>query len=91
MRTDVHAHLCSEGYLRLLESYGRQDAAAHRGLGAGDSAVELAARFAMNDAAGIDHQILSACTPPDSRTPTGLPLVTFRYPLWHPRTTFPSL
>ncbi|MGX7758236.1 amidohydrolase family protein [Streptomyces angustmyceticus] len=59
MRTDVHAHLWSEDYLRLLESYGRRDAAAHRGLGAGDSPRELDARFAGNDAAGIDHQILS--------------------------------
>ncbi|MFK0261602.1 amidohydrolase family protein [Streptomyces angustmyceticus] len=59
MRTDVHAHLWSEDYLRLLESYGRRDAAAHRGLGAGDRPQELDARFAMNDAAGIDHQILS--------------------------------
>ncbi|WP_411133926.1 amidohydrolase family protein [Streptomyces sp. C10] len=59
MRTDVHAHLWSEGYLRLLEHYGRQEAAAHRGLGAGDSAQDLEARFAMNAAAGIDHQILS--------------------------------
>ncbi|MFD4142916.1 amidohydrolase family protein [Streptomyces sp. NPDC058572] len=59
MRTDVHAHLWSEGYLRLLESYGREDTATQRGLGAGDSPAELDARFAMNDAAGIDHQILS--------------------------------
>ncbi|MFF3322168.1 amidohydrolase family protein [Streptomyces sp. NPDC002889] len=59
MRTDVHAHLWSEGYLRLLESYGREDTATQRGLGAGDSPAELDARFTMNDAAGIDHQILS--------------------------------
>ncbi|MGW7364339.1 amidohydrolase family protein [Streptomyces sp. NPDC054841] len=59
MRTDVHAHLWSEGYLRLLESYGREDTATQRGLGAGDSAEELDARFVMNDAAGIGHQILS--------------------------------
>ncbi|MFI1470048.1 amidohydrolase family protein [Streptomyces wuyuanensis] len=59
MRTDVHAHLWSEDYLRLLESYGRDDTGTQRGLGAGDSPAELDARFAMNDAAGIDHQILS--------------------------------
>ncbi|MGI5261859.1 hypothetical protein [Streptomyces angustmyceticus] len=51
MRTDVHAHLWSEDYLRLLESHGRRDAAAHRGLGAGGSPRELDARFAGNDAA----------------------------------------
>ncbi|MFE3492899.1 amidohydrolase family protein [Streptomyces sp. NPDC059175] len=59
MRIDVHAHLWSEDYLRLLESYGREDTATQRGLGAGDSPAELDARFAMNDAAGIDHQVLS--------------------------------
>ncbi|WP_351235716.1 amidohydrolase family protein [Streptomyces sp. NPDC002133] len=59
MRTDVHAHLWGEDYLRLLESYGREDTATQHGLGAGDSPSELDARFAMNDAAGIDHQILS--------------------------------
>ncbi|MFJ6634383.1 amidohydrolase family protein [Streptomyces sp. NPDC091376] len=59
MRTDVHAHLWSEDYLRLLESYGRDDTATQRGLGADDSPAELDARFTMNDAAGIDHQILS--------------------------------
>lgn len=59
MRTDVHAHLWSEGYLHLLESYGREDTATQRGLGAGDGPAELDARFTMNDAAGIDHQILS--------------------------------
>ncbi|MFE0198754.1 amidohydrolase family protein [[Kitasatospora] papulosa] len=55
----MHAHLWSEDYLRLLESYGRADTGTQRGLGAGDSPAELDARFAMNDAAGIDHQILS--------------------------------
>ncbi|MFD7611842.1 amidohydrolase family protein [Streptomyces sp. NPDC059828] len=59
MRTDVHAHLWSEGYLRLLESYGREDTATQRGLGAGDSPAEFDARFTMIEAAGIDHQILS--------------------------------
>ncbi|NUK87629.1 hypothetical protein [Streptomyces lunaelactis] len=44
MRTDVHAHLWSEDYLRLLESYGREGTATQRGLGAGDSPAELDAR-----------------------------------------------
>ncbi|MEU2430721.1 amidohydrolase family protein [Streptomyces sp. NPDC007861] len=59
MRTDVHAHLWSEEYLRLLDSYGRDDTGTARGLGAGDGEAELGTRFAMNDAAGIEHQILS--------------------------------
>ncbi|MFJ9817160.1 amidohydrolase family protein [Streptomyces sp. NPDC101151] len=59
MRVDVHAHLWSEGYLRLLESYGREDTATQRGMGAGDSPEDLDARFTMNDIAGIEHQILS--------------------------------
>ncbi|MFE7778651.1 amidohydrolase family protein [Streptomyces sp. NPDC057445] len=75
MRTDVHAHLWSEGYLRLLESYGREDTATQRGLGAGDSPAELDARFSMNDAAGIDHQILSVspqtpCFPAEKQSVT---------------------
>ncbi|WP_063756780.1 amidohydrolase family protein [Streptomyces sp. NRRL F-5135] len=59
MRTDVHAHLWTEDYLTLLESFGRRDTAVQHGMGATDSTHDLQARFAMNAAAGIDHQILS--------------------------------
>lgn len=59
MRIDIHAHLWSEDYLDLLDSYGRTDTATQRGMGAGDTAAELESRFALNDSAGIEHQVLS--------------------------------
>ncbi|MCE7008889.1 amidohydrolase [Kibdelosporangium philippinense] len=64
MRIDVHAHLWSEAYLDLLESYGNTATAVHRGLGAGSTDKELDARFAQMAKAGIDLQVLS--TPPAS-------------------------
>ncbi|MEV6072212.1 amidohydrolase family protein [Nocardia sp. NPDC052001] len=59
MRIDIHAHLWNEDYLDLLDSYGRTDTATQRNMGAGGSAAELEARFALNDSAGIEHQVLS--------------------------------
>ncbi|WP_433236875.1 amidohydrolase family protein [Streptosporangium sp. CA-135522] len=59
MRIDVHAHLWTDAYLDLLDSYGRTDTATQRGTGAGDSDRELEARFEVNDSVGIAHQILS--------------------------------
>lgn len=58
-RIDIHAHLWSEEYLDLLDSYGRSDTATQRGLGAGRTPEELSARFELNDSAGIEHQVLS--------------------------------
>ena len=58
MRIDVHAHLWTDEYLDLVESYG-QDTSVHRGLGAGPSSKELEARFALMDSAGVDRQVLS--------------------------------
>jgi 6-methylsalicylate decarboxylase len=60
MRIDVHAHYWTAGYLDLLLSLGKEDAAAARGLGAGDGA-EMEARLALMDLAGVDVQVLSAC------------------------------
>ncbi|PLP59133.1 amidohydrolase [Mesorhizobium loti] len=60
MRVDVHAHAWSSDYLDLLERFGRSEVAAYRQLGAGVTDDELAARFAMLDAVGIDLQILTA-------------------------------
>lgn len=60
MRVDVHAHLWTDDYLDLLVGYGRTTADEHRGLGADATAVDLDARFAMMDAAGVDLQVLSA-------------------------------
>ncbi|HVQ89910.1 MAG TPA: amidohydrolase family protein [Mycobacteriales bacterium] len=58
MRIDVHAHLWTDEYLDLVESFGL-DAHAQRGVGAGASPRELAARFAVMDSAGVDQQVLS--------------------------------
>jgi 6-methylsalicylate decarboxylase len=60
MRIDVHAHYWTAEYLDLLLSLGKEDAAAARGLGAGDGA-EMEARLALMDLAGVDVQVLSAC------------------------------
>ncbi|MFL6077500.1 MAG: amidohydrolase family protein [Mycobacteriales bacterium] len=60
MNIDMHAHLWSEQYLDLLASHGNAGTAVHRGLGAGATAAELDARFALMDSAGIDVQVLSA-------------------------------
>ncbi|MFE3189410.1 amidohydrolase family protein [Nocardia sp. NPDC059240] len=58
-RIDIHAHLWTEEYLDLLDSYGRTDTAVQRGMGAGRTEKELTARFELNDSAGIQHQVLS--------------------------------
>jgi aminocarboxymuconate-semialdehyde decarboxylase len=60
MIIDVHAHLWNDEYLDRITSLGRTDTAAQRGRGAGDSDVELSARFSLMDSAGIDVQVLSA-------------------------------
>lgn len=60
MRIDVHAHLWSEQYLDLLESFGNTSTAVNRGLGAGPDGAELDARFALMESAGVDLQVLSA-------------------------------
>lgn len=67
MRIDAHAHLWSQHYLEQLDG-GGVPTQAQRGLGAGASDEELAARFAQMDAAGVDAQILSA-TPFSPRLP----------------------
>ncbi|MFC4907040.1 amidohydrolase family protein [Actinomadura gamaensis] len=59
MRIDVHAHVWTDGFLDLMESFGSPNTAVHRGLGAGAGEAELAARFELMDSAGIDHQVLS--------------------------------
>jgi predicted TIM-barrel fold metal-dependent hydrolase len=60
MRIDVHAHLWSDAYLNLLDSYGRSDTGTQRGTGAGATERELTARFEVNDSVGLVHQVLSA-------------------------------
>jgi predicted TIM-barrel fold metal-dependent hydrolase len=58
VRIDVHAHLWTDEYLDLAESYGR-DTSVHRGLGAGGDTKEVEARFALMQSAGVDRQVLS--------------------------------
>lgn len=60
MRVDVHAHLWSTRYLDLLDDFGATAAAGYRGLGAGTTEAELAARFDLMASVGIDTQVLSA-------------------------------
>ncbi|MBB5084883.1 amidohydrolase family protein [Nonomuraea endophytica] len=60
MRVDFHAHLWTDDYLDLLDSYGRAATATQRGTGAGTSPAEMSARFSLMDAAGIGLQVLSA-------------------------------
>jgi aminocarboxymuconate-semialdehyde decarboxylase len=58
---DVHGHLWTDGFLDLMEKYGKKDVAVQRGKGAGNGQAEMEKRFAMMDAAGIAMQALSIC------------------------------
>lgn len=58
---DVHGHLWTNGFLDLMEKYGKKDVAVQRGKGAGNGEAEMEKRFAMMDAAGIAMQALSIC------------------------------
>jgi 6-methylsalicylate decarboxylase len=60
MRIDVHAHYWTGDYLDLLVDLGKADAAAARGIGAGDGS-ELDARLRLMDQARVEIQVLSAC------------------------------
>ncbi len=56
---DVHAHLWTDEYLDLVESYGKKDTNIQRGRDAGVTQVEIDKRFATMDSAGVDLQVLS--------------------------------
>ena len=56
---DVHAHLWTDEYLDLAESYGKSDTGTQRGRGAGTGQKEIEKRFATMEAAGVDLQVLS--------------------------------
>jgi aminocarboxymuconate-semialdehyde decarboxylase len=56
---DIHAHLFPAAYLDRLAGLGHADVDAVRGLGAGDSADDVARRFELMNRAGVDLQVVS--------------------------------
>jgi predicted TIM-barrel fold metal-dependent hydrolase len=56
---DVHAHLWTDEYLNLVESYGKKDTNIQRGREAGMKQAEIDKRFATMDSAGVNMQVLS--------------------------------
>jgi len=61
MRIDIHAHLWTDDYLDLTQSYGNTDTATQRGKGAGMGQAEMDKRFALMEANGVEMQILDIC------------------------------
>ena len=60
-RIDLHAHLWTDDYLDLCQSYGNVDTATQRNKGAGMGQAEMEKRFALMDANGVEMQILDIC------------------------------
>ena len=60
-RIDVHAHVWTNEYLDLVQSYGKKDTDVQRGKGAGPDNAEMEKRFAQMDASKVSMQILSIC------------------------------
>jgi 6-methylsalicylate decarboxylase len=60
-RVDAHAHVWTDDYLDLVESYGKRDTSVQRNKGAGPSDAEMDKRFAQMDASKVEMQVLSAC------------------------------
>src|ERR1700693_409978 len=61
VRVDAHAHVWTDDYLDLVESYGKRDTSVQRNKGAGPSDAEMDKRFALMDAAKVELQVLSVC------------------------------
>src|SRR5215470_14987253 len=61
MRIDIHAHLWTDDYLDLTQSYGNTDTGTQRGKGAGMGQAEIEKRFALMEANGVEMQILDIC------------------------------
>src|ERR1700674_1612646 len=60
-RVDGHAHVWTDDYLDLVESYGKRDTSVQRNKGAGPSDAEMDKRFAQMEAAKAELQVLSVC------------------------------
>ena len=60
-RVDAHAHVWTDDYLDLVESYGKRDTSVQRNKGAGPSDAEMDKRFAQMEAAKVELQVLSVC------------------------------
>ncbi len=60
-RVDAHAHVWTDDYLDLVESYGKRDTSVQRNKGAGPSEAEMDKRFAQMEAAKVELQVLSVC------------------------------
>jgi len=61
LRIDVHAHVWTDDYLDLVQSFGNKDTSVQRGKGAGPNEAEMEKRFAQMDASKVSMQILSIC------------------------------
>src|SRR5882762_5803302 len=61
MRIDIHAHLWTDEYLDLTQSYGNTDTGTQRNKGAGLGKEEMDKRFALMEANGVEMQVLSIC------------------------------
>jgi len=61
LRIDVHAHVWTDDYLDLVQSFGKKDTGVQRGKGAGPNDAEMEKRFAQMDASKVSMQILSIC------------------------------
>ncbi len=61
MRIDIHAHVWTDEYLDLTQSYGNTDTGTQRNKGAGLGKEEMDKRFALMEANGVEMQILSIC------------------------------
>ena len=61
MRVDIHAHLWTDDYLDLCQSYGNTDTGTQRNKGAGMGQAEIEKRFELMEANGVEMQILDIC------------------------------
>src|ERR1700694_6288916 len=59
MRIDIHAHVWTDEYLDLTQSYGNTDTGTQRNKGAGMGQAEMDKRFALMDANGVELQTLA--------------------------------